>query len=506
MIADLKIENGNIVQLGETLTTTNCLAIWNGLVIADGVEAEKMRSKDIYDLRGRTMLPAFIDAHTHMGVTGLIQMGISLKNVRDAQQALSIIENAAKKSDPEDWIEITDYDQRNLGRHLILSELDAVSHGRKIWVRHFTSHQSVVNSKVIECFSSEQDKRYALDHDGLLFEDYQDSVKKLRLPYSVAELEKAILKASSSCLDHGITAVIEAGIGTGLCGLSEVELAAYQNLRRQEKLNVRVQLMPYINEAVAHGALNGQVQTKTLDLGIRDGLGDEWLSLGGLKTWFDGGMMVRSAALSEPYVNSKNKGVFPRSVSQLHAEVQSAIDSGFAVAIHAIGDAAIDEAIYVLEKNIGRFSSYLPNRLEHGGLIRPDQIEKLKNTGVYVVTQPCFIWEQGDDFVSILGEDRKEWLYRGRSLLDNNIKLVASTDRPIAGTPLRAIHTMISRRTKSGAVIGKTESITFEEALRMWTTTAAEVMGFSGKLGCLQTGSFADAAVLSECLWADVPK
>lgn len=342
-----------------------------------------------------------------------------------------------------------------------------------------------------------------MEHDGLLFEDYQDSVKKLRLPYSIPELEAAILRATSTCLRSGITAVIEAGVGTGLCGLSELELAAYQNLRRRGELDVRVQLMPYINEARTHGAFNDRAHSKTLDLGIRDGLGDEWLSLGGLKTWFDGGMMVRSAALSEAYVNSTSKGVFPRPVSQLHAEVQCAIDSGFAVAIHAIGDAAIDEAICVLNKNVGNFSSHLPNRIEHAGLIRPDQIEPLKNTGAYVVTQPCFIWEQGDDFVSILGDDRKDWLYRGKSLLDENIKLVGSTDRPIPGSPLLAIQTMVTRRTKKGAVIGKSEGVTIEEALRMWTTTAAEVMGFEGKLGCLQPGSYADAVVLSACPWTE---
>lgn len=132
MIAHLKIENGNMVQLGETLTTTSCVAIWNGLVVADGAEAAEMASREVFDLRGRTMIPAFIDAHTHMGVTGLIQMGVSLEGVFDPREALNIIENAAMSAGVQDWVEITDYDQRKLGRHLVLSELDSVSHGRKV--------------------------------------------------------------------------------------------------------------------------------------------------------------------------------------------------------------------------------------------------------------------------------------------------------------------------------------------------------------------------------------
>jgi predicted amidohydrolase YtcJ len=238
--------------------------------------------------------------------------------------------------------------------------------------------------------------------------------------------------------------------------------------------------------------------TLGLDLGVTAGLGDDRLWVGPLKIWLDGGIQARTAALSEPFEGTDNTGDFGGDPDELRARIVAAHVSGWQLALHAIGDRAIDLALDALEA----CQAALPrpdarHRIEHCGVVRPDQLARLGASGAIAVIQPEFMWDHGTSYTGALGPVRTHWQYRGRSLLDAGVPVVGSSDRPVAaGSPLQAIQFMVTRRDAQGALIGDGEQVTVEEGLRAYTTAAARAIGKEDRLGVLKAGAEADLVVL----------
>lgn len=203
---------------------------------------------------------------------------------------------------------------------------------------------------------------------------------RLRLPYSQEELADAIELAARACLDEGITACAEAGIGGGLLGHSPVELGAYQLLRDRGRLPLRIQLMASGDTLRPRTTHADDGFPRALDLGLRTGFGDDWLSLGALKIYTDGGMMARTAALTSPYGGTvDNVGRFQDDPGRIADLIVDGHLAGWQLAVHAIGDRAADLALDALE----RAQKLRPrpdarHRIEHAGLIRPDQLAPVR--------------------------------------------------------------------------------------------------------------------------------
>lgn len=298
--------------------------------------------------------------------------------------------------------------------------------------------------------------------------------------------------------------VAEAGIGEGLLGHSPVELAAYQHARDEARLPLRVQLM--VASASVHplAAHADDPVRRGLDLGARTGLGDDRLGLGALKVYLDGGMMARTAALSAPY-RGGGPGGDAWGCGMLHDTPGALADviveghaAGWQLAVHAIGDRAVDVALDAIEEAQRRRP--LPDRrhrIEHSGMTRPDQLDRYARSGIIPVVQPSFLYRYGDDYADVLGPDREGWMYRGRGFLDRGIPVVGSSDRPVAdGAPLRGMAFMTDRRSVSGRLIGADEALTASQALAAYTTAAAFACRAEGRVGRLAPGMAADFVVL----------
>lgn len=129
------------------------------------------------------------------------------------------------------------------------------------------------------------------------------------------------------------------------------------------------------------------------------------------------------------------------------------------------------------------------HRIEHAGLIRPDQLPRFAGLGVSAVVQPSFLRHFGDDYATVMGEERADWLYRGRGFLDHGVALVGSSDRPVAdGSPLRAIQFMVERASASGRLVGPDEAVTVDEALRAYTVSRRPRLPLGGVGGRSRAG------------------
>src|SRR5262249_18371904 len=260
-------------------------------------------------------------------------------------------------------------------------------------------------------------------------------ISALRNPYSLAELTAALSAAAAQCVAQGVTFCAEAGLGGGLSSRSPVEALAFQRVQDGPGpgVPIRAQLMVAREMFGPVASAPGDDVAQAFPLGLRTGLGSARLSLGALKIWLDGGMMARTAALTEPYVGTENTGLLTGDLAEIAQIAEDAHAAGWQLALHAIGDPAGDAGPDIVARAQRRAPrAGARHRIEHAGLIRPDQVGRMRELGVIAVIQPSFLYEYGADYAAIVGPGRRDWLYRGRSLLDAGITVAGSSDRPAA--------------------------------------------------------------------------
>lgn len=237
-------------------------------------------------------------------------------------------------------------------------------------------------------------------------------------------------------------------------------------------------------------------------LGLRTGFGSDRLALGAMKAWLDGGIMARTAALSSPYSGAApgNRGELADDLDQVTDTACAAHAAGWQLALHAIGDRAIDAALEIIERaQAQRRRPDARHRIEHCGLVRPDQLPRLAALGVTAVIQPGFLHEFGDDYADVLGAERAPWLYRARTFLQHGIALAGSSDRLVAdGAPLRAVQFLVQRRSAAGNLIGDQERLDVRQALHAYTVGAAAACHAEHRVGSLAPGKHADLVVLQD--------
>ena len=499
---DLRLTNATFLTMDPSHPVAHQLGLWQGRIVGVDDAVSALPARRVIDLAGATVLPGFIDAHVHLAWAGLRERSPDISRATGVDQVLDVVREAVLRVPVGEWVDVVGYDQRRLGRHLTAAELDRVAAGRRLFVIHDSGHACAVNTAVLELLPA------SVRHDhGVLTEGGMAAVRALRMPYSIAELVEAIELAGRTCLREGVTAVAEAGLGGGLVRHSPVELAAYQQALDTGRLPVRVQAMVAADALRPRAAHPGDGLNQALDLGLRTGLGGDRLSIGALKVFTDGGMMARTAALTEPYVASADGVGGVGGLGELYADPEvlrtQIVDghrAGWQLAIHAIGDRALDVTLDAVEQ--AQREQPRPgarHRIEHAGLVRPDQLARFAELDLTAVVQPSFLYWFGDDYSAIMGERRAPWLYRGRGFLEHGIRLVGSSDRPVTvGAPLQAIQFLVERTSRTGQVIGPDEGISVDAALRAYTAEAARACHWEHILGRLTPGKLADLVVLAE--------
>ncbi|MFE4551569.1 amidohydrolase [Streptomyces sp. NPDC056785] len=490
-----RLTNARFVTMDPSRPVAHDLGIWHGRIVGLDEEVTALPARRVVDLQGATVLPGFIDAHVHLAWTGLKAARAGIASCATADEVLAVVAGVAARTPADGWVDLAGYDQRALGRHLTAAELDRAGGGRKVFLLHDSGHGCMVNSAVLELLPAD------LPHeDGFLAEGAMGAARALRLPHSQRDLADAIGRAARSCLAEGVTACAEAGIGGALFGHSAVELGAYQLAREQGLLPVRVQLMVAADRLHAVAAHEDDGIPRALDLGLRTGFGDAWLSVGALKVYTDGGMMARTAALGAPYEGLDHAGQLQDDPESLARTIVDGHLAGWQLAVHAIGDRAVDVTLDAIERAQRiRARPDARHRVEHAGLVRPDQLARFARLGVIAVVQPNFLRSFGDDYASVMGARRAPWLYRGRSFLEHGVTLVGSSDRPVTdGSPLRGVQFMVERASASGRVIGPDEGITVDEALRAYTVGGAFACRWEESAGSLSPGKRADLVVLGD--------
>ncbi|GAA3887596.1 amidohydrolase [Saccharothrix violaceirubra] len=491
MILDLKLVDAQVLTMDPNTPSARSIGVWQGRIVELDTDLPARR---VVGLDGATVLPGFVDPHNHLAWAGRAARTVSVTHCATVAEILDLLRTVPRKAG---WLEAAGYDHRTLDRPLTARDLDTV--GTKVFVQDLSGHACVVSGDLLVGLPEAVLAQAQRDADGLtgfLAEAGHNAVRALRLPYPLDEVTADIEAGVRECLRQGIVLAAEAGVGGGLIGSTPLEVAAYQ----RADLPIRVQLMVSATELAVVRAHPSDLVRRALPLGLRTGLGDSRLSIGALKVWTDGGMMARTAALTRPYVGMAGSGMLADTEDDLRDAIVDGHRAGWQLAVHAIGDRAVDFALAALAEA----QAVCPrpdarHRIEHAGLTRPDQLVSMAELGVIPVVQPAFLYAYGDDYAAIMGADREDWLYRGRSFLDHGLTLVGSSDRPVAdGNPLRGIQFMVDRASSSGRVIGVGEGVSVAEALLSYTTRGAYACHMEGELGSLVSGKLGDFVVLGD--------
>lgn len=504
LYADLVVRNARVRTLDARGTVAGAVAVRNGRIVALGTngEVEGLRgpSTRVIDLAGATLLPGFHDAHCHIIGFALSLQEVDLMGARSVAELVEAVGRRAAQTPPGRWVLASRYDQNKLaeGRHPTRQELDAVSPENPVWVQHTSYHMGVANSLALRLAGVTRDTpdpeggRIVRDAQGeptgLMQEHAQELVLKAVPPPTLEEVKRALAHAGRQMAREGITSAQDALAGTNV----PEEFRAYQEASAEGLLPQRIWLMVSVEGLPVEG------ERLEWAFGLHTGFGTDRLRLGAVKFMTDGSLIGRTAALSRPYQGQPdNAGFLLKEPGEFARLVRAVHRAGWQVAMHAIGDRAIEVALDCMESAMGRDAGRFRPRIEHCGILRPDLIERIRRMGVVVVTQPHFIYQLGDGFRSALGEERLRLTYPLATL--RGIPVAFSSDRPvIPGAPLLGVESAVVERTASGAPYVPGEALTVEEALRCYTLGGAFAAFAEAEIGTLEVGKRADMVALEE--------
>ncbi|MGW6174244.1 amidohydrolase [Arthrobacter sp. NPDC055138] len=515
MLVDLLIRNARILTQDPGQPVAESLLIHDGKVLGLDVDQQSVpHARRVVDAEGAVIVPGFNDVHAHSVWFGLGLMEANLGTVASLEEAYAVIAEAAAPLAEDEWVVASGYSPLlHDGAQPDRDRLDAASGGRPVWIKHSSGHACNVNGIALDLIV-ERGADLAAPIDGglvardaeglptgLLEENAMRLVQDIMLPYPLATIERALDLATSHYLSEGITSVTDAGIAGGWIGYSPREFGAYQAARDKGLLSVRMQPMMVLDALHRVPGHEADPDSRGLDAGIRTGLGDDWLRLGPVKIFSDGSLLGSTAYVTEEYVGCPhNHGYLQMDAQELRSSALEAYRAGWTIAMHAIGDHAVDHAIDIIteaQETYGRRP--LPNRIEHGGVIRPEQLDRIAEAGIVLVPQPHFITEFGDGMAKLLGPERTATSYPANSLLKRGATLPGSSDRPVSnGRPLDVMQSFVQRLTPSGEVYGPDERITGAEALYAYTAGSAAATGTEGTRGRLMPGMLADLVFLDQ--------
>lgn len=513
MTADL-ILSGGPVFMGLREGMAEAVAIQGGRVVAvgarDAVMALGGANTRHVDLEGRLAIPAFNDAHQHllpMGL-GMLQVNLRAEEVRSLDELLRRIRSAAETAPRGAWVlgRGYDHDALDVGRHPTLDELTAAAPHNPVFITRTCGHMGVANQAalaVAEVGHNTPDPEGGVieRRAGALTGLVQERAMRLfrdRMPEpSDAALVDAIERAGHHMARQGFTAVMDMNVGMA-AGMRE--LVAYRAAHRDGRSPLRTWLCLAGNpEGIGAAAW---------EAGVRPGDGDDMLRFAAMKVFADGSAGGLTAAMFEPYLQG-GTGVFCFPEATMHALLAKYHAQGWQLAIHAIGDAAIEQVLSGMERADSTTQPVAGrrHRIEHCGFLTPGQMRRMAARGIEPVPQPVFMYEFGDLYVKNLGLARAEAAYPMRSWLDAGQNPAASSDAPVSATdPFGNIHTMVTRRTNKGTVLGPDQALTVAEAIHCYTHCGAYTQFSENCRGRLLPGMLADIAVLSRDILSCTPE
>ncbi len=438
------------------------------------------RATRTLDLRGRVVVPGFIDAHAHLSDRAGELGWTDLTGARSLGDALVRLRKAAARPPNREWAVGTGWDEAKWPerRYLVREDLDRVATDRPVVARRIDCHMASVNSRALALAEDLRATRgFDVDASGR--------------PTGVLKEEafaafQGRFESGEGGIERGLPAVARMAHRLGITSIHDIvglpAWRAYQRARRSGRLQLRVYAMP-------RDALLPSLAAS----GLMTGLGDEWLRLGAIKVFSDGSLGAYTAALREDYEGRPGeRGMLVHRPDELRAILGAAHQAGFQTATHALGDEAIRQVVAAHEA----IGAAVPrkdarHRIEHYELPDEDMLRRTKAAGLVVCAQPNFVgqWSgPGDVYETRLGRVRSSGNNPYRRILRRGIPLAFGSDGMPYG-PLYGIQAAVNGFFED-------QRISPEDAVRAYTAGGAYASFEERLKGTLEAGKLADFVVL----------
>jgi predicted amidohydrolase YtcJ len=444
------------------------------------------------------VIPGMVDGHAHLAGLGESLETVRLTDTTSWKQVVDLTAERAKATPQGEWITGDGWDQNDWAGDKafpVHAALSAAVPDHPVILYRIDGHAAVVNAKALALAGVTKDTKdpqggkvlHAKDGSptGVLVDDAMDLVSALVPAATVAQVKDRVLKAQAECLKSGLTGMHDAGVG-------ETGLAAYEELEREGKLVLRV----YVMLANDPKLLEKRFAAKPV-------IGDR-LTVRSVKLQADGALGSRGAALLAPYDDDKaNTGLLRMDASEIEAITTKALEAGFQVGVHAIGDRANRAALNGFERARAAVPSATDPRLriEHAQVLAPDDLPRFAKLGVIASMQPTHATSDMPWAEARIGKERAKGAYAWRTLQKSGAKLSFGSDFPVEGVaPLWGIHAAVTRSDRKGTPKGgwrPEEKLTAKEALEGFTIGPAYAAFEEASRGTIEAGKLADLVVLS---------
>jgi len=514
MEPELIVFNADIRTVDQNQNRAEAFAIKGGRFVAVGNNEEVLDLKgattESINANGATIVPGFIDSHTHLSSGSKIVTGINLTGVREKSVWLEMIAERVKTMEPGEWLlgGRWDYTFENKGLPTRW-ELDNVSPNNPIALSDIDGHSMWVNSLAIEKANIRANSEVPLggqilvnessgEPNGILLEgamqliwDAPTYVRDSDL--SRDQIEQVLDYANS----FGITSVHDMS--------SRIELDKYKDLAINKKLYVRVFWGEHSKFSQEDDNTNSEKRINQLirEYKFHDQDRGPLIEYGFIKYVIDGVLSTHTAALIDPYSDRPEIVGEPFYIQgEINRLVNRANSLGMPVAIHAIGDRGVKMALNAFEYS-GNTS--LANRIEHIEIIEPSDIDRFKKLNVTASMQPNHgTGVIGKYITPRVGLEREKYAYVWNDFLRSEVRLALSSDFATSPfSPLVQLADAVFRESPSGLYEGPwypQQALSFEQALYAYTQVGADLAGWGDQIGSISVGKWADFVVLDGAL------
>lgn len=511
---------GPILTMDDAQPNVEAVAVDDGIIVGVGSRAELEADflgpeTQLHDLKGRTLIPGFVDAHSHFSFVGIQAIAANLlpppdgpgSSIAELQAALREYLNSSSRAQDYGILIGFNYDDSQLQeqRHPTRQELDAVSTSLPIMAIHQSGHLGVYNSKALEVLGINADtanpeggtiyrEKDGVTPNGLLAENaHIGALLKLIPKFTPQQSIDMLTQAQDIYLANGFTTIQDGRTSPDtLQGLAQAAKAGYFKV-----------------DVVAYPDLVSNLQNPMLEGPLMSRDYADHFRIGGVKLTFDGSPQGKTAWFTHPYFQppeheDANYSGHPLFADEAEARriMKQAYDHDWQVLVHANGDAAIDQLIRLTDAVQQDMPDTRDPRtvLIHGQYLRADQIPELVRLGIFPSLYPMHTFYWGDwHSSSVAGPELAKFISPTGTLYRAGIKFSIHSDAPVTfPNAMRILHSATNRVTRSGVILGPEERLDALTALKAMTIWPAYQHFEENSKGSIEKGKVADLVVLSQ--------
>jgi hypothetical protein len=502
--ANMLFVNGIVYTLDPENTVAQAIALRGNRIVAVGSTEEltkRYKADTVIDLQGKTVMPGLIDGHGHVLSEGSRLLTLDLDGTTSPEQIADSVSTRTAEFGAGHWIIGRGWNQnvwekKDFPTHELLDKAAPENpvvlwrvDGHAIWANQKVLDIAGVNAQTADPPGGKIYRDAKGNPTGVLVDNAMDLIEKSMPELSADEIEKRLKLALNECAQLGLTEV-------GDMGVDQQTINIYKKIIDEGECPIRIYA----------AILGSDTWQHYLETGREIGYGNGLLTVRAVKLYMDGALGSRGAALFDEYNDDPgNRGLTIMREGEIDTVCAEAIEHGFQVCIHAIGDRGNNIVLNEYEKALQNLPKDAPSprwRIEHAQVLKESDIPRFEQLGIIPSMQPTHATSDMYWAETRLGSDRLKGAYAWRAILQTGSIIVGGSDFPVESpNPLWGIYAAITRSDKTGYPEEgwhPEQKMTRLEAVRAFTTWASYGEFQENYKGTIEPGKWADLTVLSK--------